>query len=91
MNDDLKLVRFLLPGYECTETKIGDIRCVSKRGFLSEKSWEKFFNNIKIWFGERFKEVYHEVNYNHKDFHIYYKAEEKTIDELKKFAENREQ
>lgn len=57
------------------------IRCVSSTGIQKDgaddnKEWEKFFEFLKNWFGDRFIEVYHNTCTWHVDFVIYYRKSE---------------
>lgn len=68
-----QLVESLLPkSYNVSENITGVIRCTSYTGISTESKWSKFFEGIKEYFGESFKEVHHWTCYNHKDFTVYY-------------------
>lgn len=71
---DLEFIQRLLPEYDCEEKKIGEIRCKSYIGMADEKDWLWFKNKVIIHFKNRFSEFYHEVNYRHKDFFVYYNS-----------------
>lgn len=78
---DIKAVEGILPDhYKIGEgRKSGSIRCVSEVGIRKgvdaedEEHWGYVFEAIKKHFGNRFKEVFHNVCFCHTDFIIYYK------------------
>lgn len=73
MIDDLPFIQKLLPQYDCKEESSGAIRCKSIIGIWEDKEWAWFKNKVVVHFKKRFKEIYHEVNHDHKDFYIYFK------------------
>jgi len=57
------------------------IRCMSRTGIQKDgnddnEAWEKFFQSMKNYFGDRFIEIYHNTCTWHVDFVIYYRERE---------------
>jgi hypothetical protein len=75
-------VQHVLPrSYDVTEVTTGIIRCKSDRGIDDEGRWDKIFSSIKEYFGDSFKEVYHNTCHNHVNFNVYY--------DYRKFPQNK--
>lgn len=71
---DKQFIEHILPDhYTLDEYVPGAIWCRSNEG-LEADEWDKVFASVKDHFGDRFREVYHNVNYMHKHFCVYYKA-----------------
>lgn len=74
---DVEKVKLILPThYRCEDIGNG-IHCASLTG-IDEKQknlWEYVITNIEHIFGNRFQEIDHETNFNHKRFVIYLKNE----------------
>lgn len=75
----LKAIKSMLPEhYECTyDEPLCCIRCKSSIGISDEteegnQQWQIFFDTVKQYLGEYFKEIYHDTNANHSDFTVYF-------------------
>lgn len=70
-------VQSLLPSdYEVSEMLTGIIRCTGTKGIEEDTTWDNFFKAIKEYFGQSFREIHHWVNYNHKNFTVYYRYDD---------------
>lgn len=78
---DLQAVEKILPKHYETWHTDGAIRCISQNGITEVgDTWESMvMQRLKEHFQDRFKEVYHSTNTNHRDFTIYFKAAPKKI------------
>lgn len=82
ITQDIEFVKGILPEhYEVKESKtLGSIYCKSATGIRKgvdaedEEAWGKIFNAIKLKFGERLQEVFHNTCFCHVDFTIYLKV-----------------
>lgn len=71
-------------------SKKGSIHCMSEIGLRKlpylrrsgrlitddedDESFDRFFKSIKVYFGDKFQEVFHNTNFCHVNFTIYLKA-----------------
>ena len=77
--DDIVAVESILPDhYRVIESSTkGSLHCVSPVGIFKnvdaedDEKWAVYFKAIKSHFGLRFQEIFHNVNFCHKDFTIY--------------------
>ena len=69
----LDYVRQVLPDhYEVKESKQqGNVHCKSVLGIDDSEQWSYFMSALKQRFTD-FAEVFHNTNYHHKDFTIYF-------------------
>lgn len=75
IEEDMKFLRKILPTHyrvEPSKEKATSIHCVSNVG-VDETYWGEFMKILKLSFGARFQEVYHNTCYCHTDFTIHLK------------------
>lgn len=79
MKTDIEFIKSIMPShYEIKPSKhIGSINCVSQKGILKnidsedDEHWEYVVKAIKGYFGSRFMEIDHAINFGHMNFTIY--------------------
>lgn len=68
---DIVIVRRILPKhYICSEVS-GGVHCYSDEGIADDEQWRYTVKAFKQNFTERFLEVFHQINYNHKKFTVF--------------------
>ncbi len=71
-NAYVEYVKAILPDDYSVEWNGKGVSCVSKIG-LDDEDWEYLSQAIKQRIGDKFQEIYHNTNFDHKDFIIYIK------------------
>lgn len=71
LSDARRIKNFLSRSYSCRKVP-GGVECFSAYG-IGDKRFDKFHEDVKQAFGDRFSEIYHEVNYRHKKFMVFLK------------------
>ncbi len=81
MNLDLESLKKILPSHYQLEPINGGISCKSIEGIHQLKTdadddehWNYIVKAIKQKFPDRFQEIYHDVNFNHKQFTVFLKS-----------------